>query len=174
MVSSGGAIRTPRVVSTGWPPVPVTRVSSVPVASSARTSTQTYGAGQRRCLVAAGSWFVLPLRWLREPLRWLRDDRGPDLRPAAGLAVHGPRRPAAPDDVAVPAHDRVRGDQKPQPVAARFGYHAEQRHEEGPVRPVQLRAARLPPLQDRELVAQDQDFGRLPHLLVPRQPQPRG
>jgi hypothetical protein len=83
-------------------------------------------------------------------------------------------RPAAPDDVSVPAHDRVRGDQKPQSVAAGFRYHPEQGREQGPVRPVQLRAARLPPLQDRELVAQDQDLGGLPHLVTPGQPQPRG
>ena len=30
------------------------------------------------------------------------------------------------------------------------------------------------PLQDRELVAQDQDLGGLPRLLTPGQPQPRG
>jgi hypothetical protein len=36
-----------------------------------------------------------------------------------------------------------------------------------PVDPVQLRATRLPPLQDRELVAQDQDLGGLPRLLAP-------
>jgi hypothetical protein len=40
-------------------------------------------------------------------------------------------------------------------VAASFRYHAEQCREQGPVRAVQLRAARLPLLQDRELVAQD-------------------
>jgi hypothetical protein len=79
-----------------------------------------------------------------------------------------------PDDVAVPAHDGVRGDQQPQLLAAGFGYHAEQCREQGPVRPVQLRAARLPPLQDGELVAQDQDLGGLPRLLAPGQPQPRG
>src|ERR1019366_5215518 len=43
--------------------------------------------------------------------------------------------------------------------------------EQGPVRPVQLRAARLLPLQDRELVAQDQDLGGFPRLLAPGQPQ---
>ena len=59
-------------------------------------------------------------------------------------------------------------------VAAGFRYHAEQGREQGPVRPVELRAARLPPLQDRELVAQDQDLGGLPRLLTPGQPQPRG
>ncbi len=103
-------------------------------------------------------------------------DQGLDVPPggrAAGLGVHGPRRPAAADDVAVPAHDRVRRDQKPQPVAVRFRYHTEQGREQGPVRPVQLRAARLPPLQDGELVAQDQDLGGLPRFLTPGQPQPR-
>jgi hypothetical protein len=73
----------------------------------------------------------------------------------------------------VPAHARVRGDQQPQPLAARFGYHADQCREHGPVRPVQLRAARLPPLQDRDLVAQDQDLGRLPRILAQGQPWPR-
>src|ERR1035441_5429327 len=92
----------------------------------------------------------------------------------AGLAAHGPRRLAAPDDVAVPAHDGVRGDQQPQPMAAGFGYHAEQGREQGPVCPVQLRAARLPPLQDGEPVAQDQDLGGFPRLLAPGQPQPCG
>jgi hypothetical protein len=57
-------------------------------------------------------------------------------------------------------------------VAARFGYHAEQGGDQGPVRPVQDRATRLLPLQDRELVAQDQDLGGLPRLLALGQPQP--
>jgi hypothetical protein len=92
----------------------------------------------------------------------------------AGLAAHGLRCLAAADDVAVPAQDHVRGDRKPQPVAAGFGYHAEQCREQGPVCPVQFRAARLPPLQDGELVAEDQDFGGLPCLLAPGQPQPCG
>jgi hypothetical protein len=51
-------------------------------------------------------------------------------------------------------------------VEARFGYYAEQGRDQGPVRPVQVRATRLPPLQDRELVAQDQDLGGLPRLLT--------
>jgi hypothetical protein len=68
----------------------------------------------------------------------------------------------------------MRMRQQPQPVAVRFRYHAEQGGEQGPVRPGQFRAARLPPLQDGELVAQDQDFGGLPRLLAPGQPQPRG
>jgi hypothetical protein len=55
-----------------------------------------------------------------------------------------------------------------------FRYHAEQGHQQGPIRPVQLRPARLPPLQHGELMAQDQDFRGLPGLLTPRQPQPGG
>jgi hypothetical protein len=54
-----------------------------------------------------------------------------------------------------------------------FGYRAEQGREQGPVRPVQLRAARLPPLQDGEMVAQDQDLRGLPRFLTPGQPQPQ-
>jgi hypothetical protein len=42
-----------------------------------------------------------------------------------------------------------------------------------PVRPVQLRAARLLPLQDGELMAQDQGLCGLPCLLTPGEPQPR-
>ena len=73
----------------------------------------------------------------------------------------------------MPAQDRVRGDRKPQSVAAAFGYHAEQGREQGPVCPVELRAARLPPLQDGEPVAQDQDLGGLPRILAQGQPWPR-
>jgi hypothetical protein len=43
------------------------------------------------------------------------------------------------------------------PVAASFGYHAEQCREQGPVCPVQLRTARLPPLKDRVTGGQMQD-----------------
>jgi hypothetical protein len=74
----------------------------------------------------------------------------------------------------VPAQDGVRGDKQPQPVAAGFGYHAEQGGQECPVRPVQLRATWLPSLQDGELVAQEQDLGGLPRFLAPGQPQPAG
>jgi hypothetical protein len=44
---------------------------------------------------------------------------------------------------------------QPQPLPPCFRYQAKQGREQGPIRPVQLRAARLPPLQDGELVAQD-------------------
>jgi hypothetical protein len=74
----------------------------------------------------------------------------------------------------MPAHDRVRGNQQPQAAVACFRHHAEQGREEGAVRPVQPRAARLPPLQDGELMAQDQDLRGLPRILTLGQPQPRG
>jgi len=64
------------------------------------------------------------------------------------------------------------GDQQQQPVAPRFGYHAEQGREQSPVRPVQVRAARLLPLLYGELVAQDQDLRGLPRVLTLGQPQP--
>jgi hypothetical protein len=96
------------------------------------------------------------------------EDQGPDVAAgcrAAGLAALGPR-PAAAADVAVPAPDRVGGYQQPQPSSVRFRYHAGQGREQCPVRPVQARAARLPPLQDGELVAQDQDLGGRAGLLL--------
>src|SRR5450755_5019029 len=96
------------------------------------------------------------------------EDQGPDV-PAgswpAGLAADGPGGPAAADDVAMPAQDGVRADQQPQPVPAGFRYHGEQGRDQGPVRPVQPRAALLPSLQYGELVAQDQDLCGLPCLL---------
>jgi hypothetical protein len=88
----------------------------------------------------------------------------------AALAAHGPGGPAAADDVAVPAQDRVRGDQQLQPLAPCFRDHAEQDREQGPIRPVQFRAARLPTLQYGELMAQDQDLCDPPRLLTPGQP----
>ena len=73
------------------------------------------------------------------------EGQGPDVPASvrsAGLAANGPGGPAAANDVAVPAQDRVRGDQEPQPVLAGFRYHGEQGREQCPVRPVQFRAAR--------------------------------
>ena len=105
------------------------------------------------------------------------EDQGLDVPPcrrAAGPAAHGPGGLAAPDDVAVPAQDGVRGDQQPQSLAARFRYHGHQGREQGAVRPGKPRAARLRALQDRELVTQDQDLGGLLRFLTPGQPQPRG
>ncbi len=46
--------------------------------------------------------------------------------------------------------------------------------EERAVRPVQLLAARLPPLHDSELVSQDQDLRSLPRLVTPGQLKPCG
>jgi hypothetical protein len=74
----------------------------------------------------------------------------------------------------VPAQDRVRGDQQPQPRAARLRHHAHQGRQQRAVRPRQLRAGRRLALQDHELVAQDQDLGDLPRILTPGQLQPRG
>ncbi len=65
------------------------------------------------------------------------------------------------------------GDQKPQSLAASFRYHGHQGREQGAVRPGQSRAARLMALQDRELVAQEQDLAGLPRFVTPGQPQPR-
>jgi hypothetical protein len=55
-------------------------------------------------------------------------------------------------------------------LPARFRYQAEQGRDQGPICPVQLQTARLPPLQNGDLVAQDQDLGGLPRILTPRQP----
>jgi len=53
-----------------------------------------------------------------------------------------------------------------------LGITPEQGRGQGPVGPVQIRVAGLPPLPDGELVAQDQDLGGLPGFLTPEQPQP--
>jgi len=66
------------------------------------------------------------------------------------------------------------GNQQPQSLAACFRYHAGQGCKQSPIRPVQLRPARLPPPQDGKLMAQHQDLRCLPRFLTPRQPQPRG
>ncbi len=60
------------------------------------------------------------------------------------------------------------------PCRRAFGITAGRVARECPLRPVQPRAARLPPLQYGELVAQDQDLCGLPCLLMPGEPQPRG
>jgi hypothetical protein len=73
----------------------------------------------------------------------------------------------------MPAQDRVRGNQQSQAAAPRFGYHGEQGREHGAVCPVQPRTTWPPPLQDGELMAQDQDLRGLPRILTPGQPQPR-
>jgi hypothetical protein len=67
----------------------------------------------------------------------------------------------------VPAQDRIRGDQQPEPLATGFRYNAEHGREQGPVRPGQLRRARLMALQDGDRVAQDQDLGGLPRIIAP-------
>jgi hypothetical protein len=85
-------------------------------------------------------------------------DQGLDVPPdrrSAGPGARGPGSSAAADDVTMPAHDRVRGNQQPQAPAPHFGYHGEQGREQGTVCPVQPRATWPPPLQDSELMAQD-------------------
>jgi len=123
---------------------------------------------------ASSPWI---LRYLHSGFPRQPEGQGLDVpagRRSAGLAAHGPRRPVAADDVALPAQDGIGGDQQPQLLALRSRYHPEQGCEQCPVRPVHVRAAWLPSLQDSELVAQDQDLGGLPRLLTPGQPQPRG
>ena len=91
---------------------------------------QDFPHGRRRHLHSqAGQLTVDPAV---PPVRVLASqpqDQGPDV-PAggwpAGPAAQGPGGPAAADDIAMPAHDRVRGDQQPQPLAPRFRDHAEQ------------------------------------------------
>jgi hypothetical protein len=51
-----------------------------------------------------------------------------------------------------------------------FGITLSKVRQERPVRPIQLRALRLLPLQDGELVVQDQDLCGLPRLLTPGGP----
>ena len=85
----------------------------------------------------------------------------------AGRASLGTWRPSGGGDAAMPAQDRVRGDQQMLLMVAGFRYQGEQGRQERPVRPFQFGAARLLPLQDGELVAQDQDLCGLPCLLTP-------
>jgi hypothetical protein len=66
-----------------------------------------------------------------------------------------------------------RGNQQPQAPVPRFGYHGEQGREQCAVCPVQPRATWPPPLQDGDLMAQDQDLRSLPGLLTPGQAQVR-
>jgi len=93
------------------------------------------------------------------------EDQGPDGRPVVPRS--GPGGPSAAGDAAMPAQDRVRGDQQMLLMAAGFRDQGEQRRQERPVRPFQFRAARLLPRQEGELVAQDNDLRGLPCLLTP-------
>jgi hypothetical protein len=65
-----------------------------------------------------------------------------------------------------PATPPLEGDLPHFPDDGEIPYHAEQSRDQCPVRPAQVRAARLPPLQNGELVAQDQDLCGLPCLFT--------
>jgi len=88
-------------------------------------------------------------------------------RRPAGLSVHGPRGPAAGGDVAVPAQDRVRGDQQPQPLGGALWVSRRAGSPAGPGPPSSRPGGALPLLHHGELVAQDQDLCGLPCLLTP-------
>ena len=54
-----------------------------------------------------------------------------------------------------------------QALMALLGHVSEQSRQQGPVRPGQFRSTRLPPLQDGDLMAQDQDLRSFLRLLTP-------
>src|SRR6266702_6475374 len=90
-----------------WEPVPLESVEQLTCAS-------------------ASSLVVVMVGWPDPALARQPPDQGLDVPPGrrpAGAGARGPGRPAAADDVTVPAHDRVRGNQQPQPLAPRSGYH---------------------------------------------------
>ncbi len=100
-----------------------------------------------------------PRRWgRRRRCRGLPARQNPPVTPRRILACHaqhqgfdvpvrgwttvlrtGPLRPAAPQQVAVPAQDRVRGNEQTQSSAARFGYRTEQQRDDRAVSPVRSR-----------------------------------
>jgi len=79
----------------------------------------------------------------------------------------GPGGPAAADDVAVPAQDRVQGNQQSRPLAPCFGYHAEGRGQ-GPVRPGQFWRRDCRRCKAASWWRRMQDFRGLPGLLTER------
>ncbi len=84
-----------------------------------------------------------------------------------------PRAPAA-DNVAVPAQNRGRGHDQPQPGQAPGRQRPGEQRQPRPVRPCQPRLSPRPLAQGhRELMAQHQDLGVLPPCLPPRQAQHR-
>jgi hypothetical protein len=82
----------------------------------------------------------------------------PDGRSGRWPAAAAGDGPAAADQVAVPAKDRVGGDEQPGPAAA--WDESAQRGLDGPVGPGWAGSGDLP-AEHRELVAQEEDFGVL-------------
>jgi hypothetical protein len=71
----------------------------------------------------------------------------------------GRRRPPPPDDVAMPTQHRLRRDDHPQPHPAGPRDHPQQRRQQCPISPSHPRSGRSSmPLQNRELMAQQQDL----------------
>jgi hypothetical protein len=101
-------------------------------ASPAVVKIPTTGAGERREALGEG-------------------EEGPPLGPEPG-----PRQRERPRGH---SRRRVRGNQQLQSLAPRFRYRAEQSRGQCPVRPVQVRVARLPSLQYGELVGSAGCFG---------------
>ena len=95
-------------------------------------------------------------------------------RRAPGAAPARPARPAAADDVPVPAHDRARSDNQPHRRQALRWHRRRKQRQPRPVRPCQTRMSTRPlALGHSELMAQHQDLGVLPPRFPPRQPQQR-
>jgi hypothetical protein len=115
---------------------------------------------------------VAPARILAGQAKHQAADIAVDRR-APGLPVAGPCRPAAANDVAMPAQYRIRGHRHPQAGSPGARDHAEQRRDQRPVRPRGLRPGPGLPPQDRELVTQQQYLRVLPGFLPPEQPRPR-
>jgi hypothetical protein len=95
------------------------------------------------------------------------------MRPRPARPTPGLLHPPAPDEVAMPAHNRARHDQtrEPSPPGARD--EREQGGHQRPVSPRQANPARLLPLEHCYLVAQKQDLRVLPRIRTDGEAQPR-
>ncbi len=98
-------------------------------------------------------------------------DRGMPAGPA-GLLPPGLRRPTALDQIPVPTQDRRGHNRQAQPGVARPRHHRQQRREQRPIGPGQLRLGGAAALEERDLMSQQQDLRVLPRRGPPRQPQP--
>lgn len=84
----------------------------------------------------------------------------------------GLRRPPPPDKVAVPAQHGFRRNDHQQPGPSGPWNHLHQRREQRSISLGHPRPGHMLTLQDRELMAKQQDLRRLPRLLTLRQAQP--